>query len=165
MKKQFIFLHFILFLSIAAGAQAPQVIAKGTTALIPSTLAWMDADRQTLGSGRGDATLRFSMGGETVTDNDIPAYTDERIQLAKQQQDSYKYLDDGIFLQDGKNIGYIKFSSKEKGKKFFNYQFFISSQEKPLVFIFRSPMQQRRTWEPIIDEFANSVRVTSPEMP
>lgn len=105
------------------------------------------------------AILSFWLADGNISDNDIPAFTDDQLKLAKQDDESFKYLDDGIYLQDGKNIGYIKFSTSESGKKFFNYIFFISDGEKPLVFSFTCRFAERKKWETEIDNIANSIRI------
>ncbi len=103
--------------------------------------------------------LSFSLGDENISDNEIPAFTDDRLKLAKLNDDSFRYIDDGIHLQDGKNIGYIKFSTKEGKTKYFHYTFFISVYAKPLLFKFSCPFKQRKRWEAAVDNMANSLMI------
>lgn len=110
-------------------------------------------------NAKGNAVLKYRFGTDSVSDNDIPAFVDDQLKLARQDDESFEYIDDGIHLQDGKNIGYLKFSTKESGKKYFNYVFFISVDSKPLVFRFNCPLKEQKKWDTEIDKAANSLRV------
>ncbi len=106
----------------------------------------------------GEIELVYNMASDTITDNDIPAYTDVLINEMKTNKKDYNFLDDGIYLQDGKNIGYIKFVSKEKNI-IFNYLFYLSVDGKLCIFSFTCPDKLRKKWEPVVDEIANSLRI------
>ena len=108
----------------------------------------------------GNVKIMYDQEPETVTDNDIPAYTDSTLKTLKAVNKSFKYIDDGIHLQDGKNIGYIKYSYKENGKKYFEYLFYISVDDKPVGFAFSCPLKEKKQWDETIDMVANSIRVT-----
>ena len=160
---------FVYSLANTVGAQTDLkkwVIANGKVEIIVREKYTLSSDEKTgIFVFSRDAirspgsTLSFSMGDENITDNEIPAFTDDRLNLAKVQDESFKYIDDGIPLQDGKNIGYLKFSTKEGKIKFFHYTFFISVDAKPLVFSFRCDSKQRKRWEAEIDNIANSLRI------
>lgn len=113
-----------------------------------------------IGNAAGNVKIMYDQEPETVTDNDIPAYTDSTLKILKAVNKSFKYIDDGIHLQDGKNIGYIKYSYKENGKKYFEYLFYISVDDKPVGFAFSCPLKERKQWDATIDIVANSIRVT-----
>lgn len=110
-------------------------------------------------NAEGNAVLTYRFDRDSVTDNDIPAFVDDQLKLARQDDESFKYIDDGIHLQDGKNIGYLKFSTKENGRKYFNYTFFISVHDKPVVFQFSCLLKEQKKWEAEMDKIANSLRV------
>ena len=112
---------------------------------------WTDSKDSTL--------LLYHLSNDSITDNDIPALIDDQIKLAKQDDHSFQYLDDGIYLQDGKNIGYLKFSSEEFGKKYFNYIFFISVENRLMAVTFVCSWGQHKKWEPVVDSIANSLRI------
>jgi hypothetical protein len=94
-----------------------------------------------------------------VDDNGIPAFTDELITNLKAGMKDFKLVDDGILLKDGKNIGYIKFISQEKGQKTFGYMFYISLEEKLVLFSFDCPKKLRKKWETKSEEMATSLHL------
>jgi hypothetical protein len=71
----------------------------------------------------------------------------------------FKLLDDGILLQGGKNIGYIKFSLRGAAQKLFNYMFYISIGDELLLFSIEYPRKLRKSWEPTAERMATSLRV------
>lgn len=110
----------------------------------------------------GKVNLLYSISDKSeapVSDNDIPAYTDVLLNEIKENKMDYKEMEDGIHLQDGKNIGYLKFISKPLKDKLFNYIFYISVEDRVLSFSFTCPATQRKQWEPVADSIANSLRV------
>ncbi|MBC7937775.1 MAG: hypothetical protein H7Y86_20710 [Rhizobacter sp.] len=112
-----------------------------------------------LSDNTGSVSLAYEWQDETMTDNDIPAYTDVLISEMKKNKMPHTFLDDGIHLQDGKNIGYIKLSTEESGKKLFTYLFYISVADKLLYFAFTCPLNERKKWEADADKIANSLRI------
>lgn len=165
MHKILLLVTAYCFFSVAASAQKiininpkvsislPEDFKRYANTNNPAAILFTDAKRT--------AVLTYRFDTDSITDNEIPAYADDLLKLAKQDNVSFKYIDDGIHLQDGKNIGYLKFSSKDDGRKNFNYIFFISVDDKPLVFSFSVPFKQRKKWEPLADTIANSLRVTT----
>ncbi len=95
-----------------------------------------------------------------VDDNGIPGFTDQLISIVKEQKKEVKMLDDGILLQDGKNIGYIKFYSKDTDQKKYNYLFYISAGDQLVLFSFSCPKKLRKSWETVAEEIAASLRVS-----
>ena|SRR6218665_1076571 len=103
--------------------------------------------------------LSYRIEKDSITDNEIPAFTDKLLQTLKSGYHKFTYIDDGIYLQDGKNISYIKFSSKKNGKKIFHFVFFISLADQPVIFDFSCPYKERTKWETEIESIANSTRL------
>lgn len=169
MKNIFLFLLLVIFsagTSMAQTSGKKYLVYNGKVEIsVPSTYAAVSVEKTGIRAFQPDilkspgAMLSFSATNETITDNDIPAYADDRLKLARQDDESFKYIDDGIHLQDGKNIGYLKFSTKEGNKKYFNYTFFISVDDKPLVFEFSCLLKEKKKWEAQIDKIANSLRL------
>jgi hypothetical protein len=96
---------------------------------------------------------------QKVDDNGIPAFTDKLIAELKTSVKDFKLLDDGIILKDGKNIGYIKFISQVKDQKTFNYMFYISLEERLVLFSFDCPKKLRKKWEAKAEEMAASLHL------
>ncbi len=94
------------------------------------------------------------------SDNDVPEWTDKILNNVRQNP-AFFYIDDGIFLQNGKNIGYIKYSELHTNDDVDNYHllFFMSVNGKLAQFDFFCPSKSRKKWEPIGDSIANSLRV------
>lgn len=93
-----------------------------------------------------------------MDDNSIPGYSDELLTKIRTNLKNIEYIDDGILLQDGKNIGYIKFISQAKNEKIFNYFFYISLNNRLLLFNFTCTNKWRDKWEVKAEEIANSIR-------
>ena len=96
---------------------------------------------------------------QKVDDNGIPAFTDKLIADLKPSVKDFKLIDDGILLKDGKNIGYIKFMSQVKDQKIFNYMFYISLEERLVLFSFDCPKKLRKKWEARAEEMAASLHL------
>ena len=94
-----------------------------------------------------------------VDDNGIPAFTDELIGELKASTKDFKLIDDGILLQEGKNIGYIKFRSQVEDQKIFNYMFYISLEERLVLFSFDCPKKLRKKWESKARDVAASLKL------
>jgi hypothetical protein len=94
-----------------------------------------------------------------VDDNGIPAFTDQLISLVREKNREPKILDDGILLEDGKNIGYIKFYSKETDQKKYNYLFYVSAGGQLVLFSFSCPKKLRKGWETLAERVAASLRI------
>jgi len=167
MKKILSLIVFIYSLANIVFAQTDLkkwVIASGKVEIMVPENCTINSDEKTVAFSQDaikspGSILSFSMGDENISDNEIPAFTDDRLKLAQLHDESFKYIDDGIHLQDGKNIGYIKFSTKEGKTKYFHYTFFISVDAKPLLFKFSCPFKQRKRWEAAVDNVANSLRI------
>jgi len=111
----------------------------------------------------GTVQIRYNLASDSVTDNDIPQYADRLIGRLRASVPGFKYIDDGIHLQDGKNIGYIKYRHKQQGRKYFEYLFYITVNDQLLSFNFSSSWKDRERWEPIVDAIANSLRLIPAE--
>jgi len=109
----------------------------------------------------GKVNLAYSFTKTELDDNGIPGFTDELITGLKANRKDIRFIDDGILLQDGKNIGYIKFISQAKDQKVFNYFFYISVDNRLLLFNFNCINKWRDKWETKAEEIANSIRVKS----
>ncbi|MFT3980108.1 MAG: hypothetical protein QM687_06525 [Ferruginibacter sp.] len=167
MRKLFILAALIILNSSSLFAQAEMVqkniLNDSISLLLPAGFhVWEDKNYLQAGfftDPSGDALLSYRFDTDSITDNEIPAYTDIMLKQAKLDNRDYKYIDDGIHLQDGKNIGYIKYSTKNDGRKAFNSVFYISYGDKALLFHFTCPLRQRKKWEADIDAIANSLRI------
>ncbi len=108
-----------------------------------------------------DATvnLTYNYTSSKIDDNDIPGFTDEMLTVLKTNRKDIEFIDDGILLQDGKNIGYIKFISQAKDQKVFNFLFYISVDNRLLLFTFNCISKLRKKWEVSADEMAASLRL------
>ncbi len=96
---------------------------------------------------------------QLVDDNGIPGFTDELITAVRTRGKDVKLLDDGILLEDGKNIGFIKFLSRENGKRTFHFMFYLSLQNRLLLFDLSGPKKLKKNWEGRGVEMAASIRL------
>ena len=113
----------------------------------------------------GKVTLQYKIYAPAIkrdtilTDNAIPEITDNLL-TAMKKDPAFKYIDDGILLQDGKNIGYIKGTTPHNNKgSYYHFIFFTTVDGKLLHVNFWCPTKNMKKWEPIADEIANSLRV------
>lgn len=96
---------------------------------------------------------------QLVDDNGIPGFTDELITAVRARGKDVKLLDDGILLEDGKNIGFIKFLSRDNGKRTFHFMFYLSLQDRLLLFDLSGPKKLKKNWEGRSAEMAASIRL------
>ena len=107
----------------------------------------------------GTVNLTYSFTSSAIDDNGIPAFTDKMLAVLKTNRKDIEFIDDGILLQEGKNIGYIKFISQARDQKVFNYMFYISLDNRLLLFSFNCIEKLRKKWEVKADEMAASLRL------
>ena len=107
----------------------------------------------------GTVNLAYNYTNSAIDDNGIPAFTDQMLAVLKTNREDIKFIDDGILLKEGKNIGYIKFISQAKDQKVFNYMFYISLDNRLLLFSFNCIEKLRKKWEVKADEMAASLRL------
>ena len=113
-----------------------------------------------LAAENGKWTLEYRYSNTAIDDNGIPGFTDSLMAEVNADNATINILDDGILLQDGKNIGYISSLSKEKSHKRFNYYFYISLDNRLLLFHFSCSSGDRHVWESKASEMASSIRIT-----
>ena len=107
----------------------------------------------------GTVNLAYNYTNSAIDDNGIPAFTDQMLAVLKTNRKDIVFIDDGILLKEGKNIGYIKFISQAKDQKVFNYMFYISLDNRLLLFSFNCIEKLRKKWEVKADEMAASLRL------
>ena len=106
-----------------------------------------------------DLSAVYDPGGVDVADNDVQEWADKQLTALKQDA-RFVYLDDGNFLQEGKNIGYIKFIMNEPvGPDSFHLLFFTSVKDKLVQFKFSCPAKLQKKWEAAAESIANSLRL------
>lgn len=93
-----------------------------------------------------------------LDDNGIPGYADQQLKELGALT-GIKPVDDGIFLQDGKNIGYVKYLNVANDPPLYQLNFFISVHGRLLYGQFTCPISVRNKWEAEADKIANSLRV------
>ncbi len=163
MGKVILLLLVLSMQCVSVFAQQQLIINGNVQITIPEELKFSSQkdrkDSTFLAESGGKPSLSYRVASDSITDNEIPAYTDDLLKLAKSESKNYEYLDDGIHLQDGKNIGYIKFSGKEGRRTYFYYTFFISVDNKPLILKFSCPFKQWNKWESEVEKIAKSLRI------
>ncbi len=161
---KFIYTLLLLFInSICVSGQENISTSDRVELKIPTELKYQEkknpAEPGVMINDDGSAKLVFFRDTIYLDDNDVPAFADEQLKIAMQENETFKYIDDGLLLQDGKNIGYIKFSTRVNGKKLFNYIFFTSVNERPFIYKFSCDYNRRNKWNKLVDIMANSLRV------
>lgn len=108
----------------------------------------------------GETFLEYAYTDKSIDDNNISAFTDEILTTFSEKKKYTKIDDDGIYLEDGKNIGYLKVISKEKGDHTFHYFFYLSVNDRLLLFHFATPARQQKAWETSMEATARSIKIT-----
>ncbi len=137
---------------------SPEMIESRFPALNPKESTktdWVITDKT------GAINMAYNYSPIAMDDNHIPGYADILMKGLRADRKDIQFIDDGVLLQDGKNIGYIKFMSDAREKKVFNFAFYISHNDRLLIFNFICLEQLRTTWEAKAEEIANSIRVKS----
>ncbi len=107
----------------------------------------------------GRIILSYMHTDHFADDNGIPGFTDELIAAVRTRGKDVKLLDDGILLEDGKNIGFIKFLSRDNGERTFHYMFYLSLQDRLLLFDLSGPNKLKKKWEERAAQMAASIRL------
>jgi hypothetical protein len=175
MIRKFLLLPYLLSICCICFAQTsmrPVSLLDGNVTLqLPGTLPpfqqgtsrmlWKTAYPVTAISltNNGENFLEYAYTDKRVDDNSIPAFTDELLSTFPVHKKYTKIVDDGIYLENGKNIGYLKVILKEKGDLQFHYFFYLSVDDRLLIFHFATPIKLRKAWEASIDAAAQSIKI------
>ena len=89
-----------------------------------------------LSDDNGEINLLADMTSQELSEKQLSAYKDFRIDHLKQGPSNVKILEDSIIDVNKKKVGYIKFSSQAIDQSIFNYYFFIIVDGKVLLFTF-----------------------------
>ena len=103
--------------------------------------------------------LLYSFTQNESSDNDIPATFDQLYQELKSTYKKLKIIDDGIHLTDNRNVGYIVFSGNLNNKKKEGYLFYLSVQNRLLVFAFLRDKKMTKEWKTTLEGMAKSIKV------
>ena len=96
---------------------------------------------------------------DSLSDNDVPAFADVLIAKVKNLYPSVKITDDGISLNAGKNIGYIRcMENSGNAKKFFQF-FYGSFRGRLLLFLVMCNDKNSKKWIPSVDFMITSLRI------
>lgn len=124
------------------------------------TLKYHDLPRPelVLTDENGEVNLLVDLTQQAAAESQISAYKDFRISNLKKRTD-IKILGEGIKNVNGKNIGFIKFSSQAIDQNIFNFYFFTVVKGKILLFTFNCIEKLQPTWENVADEILNSLKI------
>lgn len=106
----------------------------------------------------GEINLLVDLTHQPAAESQIAAYKDFRISNLKKTRTDIKILGDGIKSVNGKNIGFIKFSSEARDQNIFNFYFFTIVNGKILFFHFNCIEKLQKSWEKTADEILNSLK-------
>jgi hypothetical protein len=96
---------------------------------------------------------------DSLSDNDVPAFTDLLISKIKGLYASVKIQDDGISLNDGKNIGYIKCTTGKRRHKKSLQCFYGSFNGRLLLFLVDSDVNNDQKLAQATDIMISSLRI------
>ncbi len=153
MKK--VVVCFLLLLPLHALCQISQeLFNKRVTFILPEGLVpagdLKENDVYNFADEKRTVKFFVRLSDDVVDDNGIPSYTDEAISAVKKEE-QWKIFDDGISLNAGKNIGYIKYRTGPLKPGLFEYVFYGSLNNKLLTFYFSCKEEVRPEWEKKMD--------------
>jgi hypothetical protein len=108
-----------------------------------------------------EINLIAHMTPQHVLENQLEEFKDIQIEQLKQKLPDIFFLDSGVKLINGKNIGYFKFISQAIDQKVFNYFFFTIVDEKILLFTFNCIEKLKPRWQDTADKIVASLIVKS----
>ena len=106
-----------------------------------------------------EINLLVDLTPQPATENQIASYKDFRISNLKNTRTDIKILGEGVKSVNGKNIGFIKFSSQASDQNIYNFYFFTVVNGKILFFSFNCIEKLQKTWEKTADEMLNSLKI------
>jgi hypothetical protein len=107
----------------------------------------------------GEINLLVELTQQPAAESQIAAYKDFRISNLKESRKDIKILQDGIKTVNGKNIGFIKFSSHASDQNIFNFYFFTVVKGNILFFTFNCIEKLQKSWEKTADEMLASIKI------
>jgi hypothetical protein len=107
----------------------------------------------------GEINLLVDMTQQPAAESQIAEYKDFRISNLKKTRADIKILGDGIKNVNGKNIGFIKFSSQASDQQIFNFYFFTVVNGKILLFTFNCIETLQKSWEKVADKVLDSIKI------
>ena len=107
----------------------------------------------------GEINLLVDLTQQPAAESQIAEYKNLRISNLKKTRTDIKILGDGIKNVNGKNIGFIKFSSQASDQNIFNFYFFTVVNGKILLFTFNCIEELQHSWEKVADEILDSIKI------
>jgi len=107
----------------------------------------------------GEINLLIDLTQQPAAESQIAAYKDFRVDNLKKTRKDVKILGEGIKKVNGKNIGFIKFTSQASDQPIFNYYFFTVVDGKILLFTFNCIEKLQMTWEKVADKMLDAIKI------
>ena len=168
---KFIFVFLLVQAIEAPAQQLPLVNGKVSIILPPGFITKVDSSlpnnpaknypAQWCMISNAKASLAYHFSEQMVDDNGIPGFTDQLIKEVSAAGPGLKMIDDGILLKDGKNIGYIKFIAASNGKNFYYFMFYLSLDDRLLLFTFSTSKKLMKKWNEPADNIAASIKLNA----
>jgi hypothetical protein len=112
-----------------------------------------------LSDENGEVNLLVDLTQQPASESQIAAYKDFRISNLQKTRTDIKILGEGIKSVNGRNVGFIKFSSQASDQNIFNFYFFAIANGKVLLFNFNCPAKLQKKWEETADKILNSLKI------
>jgi len=115
--------------------------------------------RLALSNESGEVSLLIDQTSQPATEAQMDEYENYRLKELKKNRENIKILGDGVRAVNGKNIAFIKFSSKAIDQNIFNYFAFAIVDGKILAINFNSTERLQKIWEKVADEMVGSLKI------
>jgi hypothetical protein len=112
-----------------------------------------------LSDENGEVNLLADMTSQQLSENQLSAYKDFRIEHLKKGPSDVKILEDSVVNINGMKVAYIKFTSQAVDQNIFNYYFFAIVDGKILLFTFNCIGKLRAKWEKPADDMMLSLNI------
>lgn len=139
--------------------KAPKELAEMTASMW--TLKYHDLPRpeMVLTDENGEVNLLAELTKQPIADSQVVLYKDFRVSNLKKTRKDVSILGEGMKKVNGKNIGFIKFTSQASDQKIFNYYFFTTVNGKIMLLTFNCIEKLQPDWEKVADQMLNSIKI------
>lgn len=108
---------------------------------------------------RHNILLTFYCSVDSLSDDDVPGHAELLIKMLQVKYPGLNVEDDGISLNEGKNISYIKYTRPVSDAKISGCLIYGSLDNKLSMLIIEYPSKALKTWSAAVDVMIASLRL------
>lgn len=112
-----------------------------------------------LNDAKGKVNLIAYNTQQLVSEDQMTAYKNFQMESLQKNHPEMHLIGNGMKIVNGKKVGFLKFISKSKDLRVFNYYFLVSVDNKALMFTFNCLETLRSKWEKTANSMLASLKV------